>query len=179
MFKCRETRCDDELLRKRRGIEQKKQDIEQAKAQKKIAKETEKDRKKRAVDADAVHKHIIKFDKRQANYEALISKDKDEEKYSAAELKLWCSVRKMKGDGVIPSKAEEVRTYAMMLEDREPLTIKQFLLDLEYCEDLVDSILSGDENGDSDDNGADIVDEGDRDDASTNDGGDIEDDALC
>ena len=67
----------------------------------------------------------------------------------------------------------------MMLEDREPLTIKQFLLDLEYCEDLVDSILSGDENGDSDDNGADIVDEGDRDDASTNDGGDIEDDALC
>ena len=139
----------------------------------------EKDRKKRAGKADAVRKHIVKFDKRQAKYEELVRKAKDEEKYSAAELKIWCSVRKMKGDGVIPSKAEEVRTYAMMLEDREPLTIKQFLLDLEYCEDLVDSILSGDENGDSDDNGADIVDEGDRDDASTNDGGDIEDDALC
>ena len=44
----------------------------------------------------------------------------------------------MKGDGVIPSKAEEVRTYAMMLEDREPLSIKGLPLDLEYGEDLVD-----------------------------------------
>ena len=58
---------------------EKKQDIEEAKAQKKIAKETEKDREKRAGDADAVRKHIVKFDKRQAKYEALISKDKDEE----------------------------------------------------------------------------------------------------
>ena len=31
-----------------------------------------------------------------------------------------------------------------LLEDRELLTIKQFLLDLEYGEDLVDAILSGD-----------------------------------
>ena len=71
------------------------------KAQKKIAKETENDKKKRADAAEAVRKHIVKFDKRQANYEALVSKDKDEDKYSAAELKIWCSVRKMKGDGVI------------------------------------------------------------------------------
>ena len=96
---------------------EKKQDIEEAKAQKKIAKETEKDRKKRAGDANAVRKHIVRFNKRQANYEALVSKDKDEEKYSAAELKIWCSVWKIKGDGVIPSKAEEVRAYAMKLED--------------------------------------------------------------
>ena len=32
-----------------------------------------------------------------------------------------------------------------LLEDREPLTIKQFLLDLEYGKDLVDDILSGDQ----------------------------------
>ena len=31
-----------------------------------------------------------------------------------------------------------------LLEDREPLTIKEFLLDLEYGKDLVDTILSGD-----------------------------------
>jgi hypothetical protein len=48
---------------------------------------------------------------------------------------------------VIPSKAEEVRAYVMMLEDQEPLTIKQFLLDPEYGKDLVDSILSGDKDG--------------------------------
>ena len=64
-----------------------------------------------------MRKHIVKFGKRQANDEALISKEKDEEKYSAAELNIWCSVRKMKGDGVIPSKAEEVRAYATMLKD--------------------------------------------------------------
>ena len=32
-----------------------------------------------------------------------------------------------------------------LVEDREPLTIKQFLLDLEYGKDLVDDILSGDQ----------------------------------
>jgi hypothetical protein len=65
MFKCRETRCYDELLQIRRGIEQKKQDAKEAKMQKKIVKETEKDRRKRAGDADAVRKHIITFNKRQ------------------------------------------------------------------------------------------------------------------
>ena len=57
-----------------------------------------------------------------------------------------------------------------MLEDCEPLTIRQFLLDLEYDEDLVDSIVSGDEEGDSNDNG---IDGGDRGDASIIDGGDM------
>ena len=66
-----------------------------------------------------------------------------------------------------------------MLKDWEPLPVKQLLLDLEYCEDLVDSILSGDEDRDSDGNDADIIDDGDRDDVSTSDDGDIEDDILC
>ena len=57
-----------------------------------------------------------------------------------------------------------------MLEDCEPLTINQLLVDLEYDEDLVDSILSGDKGGHSNGNGADIVGDGDRDDASTSDG---------
>ena len=63
-----------------------------------------------------------------------------------------------------------------MLEDREPLTIKQFLLDLEYGEDLVDYILSGDDDGDRDGNG---IDDGDRENASISDGGDNDDDASC
>ena len=117
MFKCQETRCDDELLRIGRGIQQKKKDIEEAKAQKKIVKKTENDRKKRAGDTDTVRKHIIKFDKRRAKYEALVSKAKDKEKYSAAELEIWCSVRKMKRVGVIPSKAEKVRVYRLMLKN--------------------------------------------------------------
>ena len=77
---------------------------------------------------------------------------------------------------MIPSKADEVRTYATMFEDREPLTIKQFLLDLEYGEDLVDHILSGDDGGDRDSNG---TDDGDRDDASISDCGDNRDGAWC
>ena len=80
---------------------------------------------------------------------------------------------------MIPSKAAEVRAYATMLKDRELLTIKQLLLDLGYVEDLVDSILSGDEDRDSDGDGVDLVDDGDSDDVSTKNSGDIEDDASC
>ena len=59
----------------------------------------------------------------------------------------------------------------MRTADNQPV-----LLDLEYGEDLVDSILSGDgdEDGNSDING---VDDGDRDDASTSDNGDNAEDA--
>ena len=52
---------------------EKKQDIQEAKAQKRIAKEKEKERKKRAGNANTVRKRIIKFDKRQAKYKALVS----------------------------------------------------------------------------------------------------------
>ena len=70
-------------------------------------------------------KHIAKFDKRQARYKTLLSKAKDEEKYSAAKLKIWCSVWKMKGDGVILSKAEEARAHATHLY---LLTVLYFML---------------------------------------------------
>ena len=61
--------------------------------QKKIAKETEKDQKKQAGGAGTVHQHIVKFDKRQEKDEALISKAKEEENYSVAKLKIWCSLQ--------------------------------------------------------------------------------------
>ena len=75
------------------------------------------------------------------------------------------------------SKAEVVRAYASMLEDRESLTIKQLMIDLKYGKNLVDSILSGGkvgvEDGGSGNNG---IDEGDSDDASTSNARDNEDD---
>ena len=57
-------------------------------------KETEKDRKTRAGDIGAVRKHITNFSERQDKYKTLVSKANDEEKYSAAELRVRCSVRK-------------------------------------------------------------------------------------
>ena len=51
-----------------------------------------KDRRQWAGNANAVCKHIAKFNKRQDEYEALVSKAKDKEKHSAAELRIWCSV---------------------------------------------------------------------------------------
>ena len=96
----------------------KKYDIKEANVQKRIMKEAEKNKKKRSGNTNAVRKHIVKVDlKKQAKYEALLSKAKDGEKYTTAKLKIWYSVRKMKGGGVIPSKAEEVRAYAKMLTD--------------------------------------------------------------
>ena len=44
------------------GLSRKKHDIEEAKAQKKMVKEKEKDRKKQAGDTNAVRKYIIQFD---------------------------------------------------------------------------------------------------------------------
>ena len=69
-------------------MSRKEQDIKEAKTQKKIAKEKEKDRKKRRGDNDAARKHIVQFDKRHAKYKALVCKAKDEEKHSAAETKI-------------------------------------------------------------------------------------------
>ena len=81
---------------------------------------------------------------------------------------------------MIPSKAGEVRAYATMLEDREPLTIEQLLLDLKCGDDLVYSIMSGDEDGDEGGgSGGDGVNDGDRDNASISNGGDIEDNTSC
>ena len=47
-----------------------------------------------------------------------------------SDLKTWCSDPKKKKDGLIPSKLDKVVAYAMMLNDLEPLPIKQFLLEL-------------------------------------------------
>jgi hypothetical protein len=66
----------------------------------------ETDRKTRAGGANAVHTYIVHFNKRQANYKPLINKAKDEESYSAFELKICCSIWKKKGDGLIPPKVE-------------------------------------------------------------------------
>ena len=59
------------------------------------------------------------------------------------------------------------------------MIIKQILLDLGYGKDIVDSILSGEEDRDSNGNGVDVVDDEDRGDASTSDDGDTEDDTSC
>ena len=59
------------------------------------------------------------------------------------------------------------------------MVIKQFLVNLEYDKDQVDYIMSWDKVGDSNGNGANIVDDRDRDNESTSDDGDIEDDNLC
>ena len=62
-----------------------------------------------------------------------------------------------------------------MLADQEPLIIKQFLLDLEYDEDPLDSILSGDKERDS---GGNHIDDGDRVSVSISNSGDNKDDDL-
>ena len=80
-------------------------------------------------------------------YRALVEKAKDASSRSATDWKIWCSVRKTKKDGAVPSAADEVRSYAKQMEGREPLTIKQHLLDLDHAEDLVDRAFAGEEEG--------------------------------
>ena len=58
---------------------------------------------------------------------------------------------------MIPSKTEEVKAYTSVLKDKEPLTIKQLLLDVIRPQvwqgsSIVGYILSRDKGGDKDDN---------------------------
>ena len=59
------------------------------------------------------------------------------------------------------------------------MTITQLLVDLKYGEDLLDSILSGDKDGDSNDKSVEVVNDRGRDNVSTSDGRDIEEYASC
>ena len=63
-----------------------------------------------------------------------------------------------------------------MLGECESPTITQFILDLEYNEDLVDRILGTDSDGDRDGNG---IDDRDSDCVSISYGGDTADHAPC
>ena len=68
---------------------------------------------------------------------------------------------------MIPSKVYEARAYTTMLEDQELLTITQLILNLEHNKDLVDSVLSGNKDGEEDGNSNGIgADDRDRDNAS-------------
>ena len=77
---------------------------------------------------------------------------------------------------MILSRTEKTRAYTIMLEDREPLTIKQLLSDLEYGDDLVQSILSRDKDGDSNGNG---INDGDRAGTSASNSRDNKNDSSC
>ena len=88
---------------------------------------------------------------------------------------IWYIVRKKKEDEVILSKIDEVRAYAKMIKDHETVIAKQFLLDLDCIEDLVDSILIGDNEGNRGDNG---INDGNRDNASISDSKDNDNNTL-
>ena len=77
---------------------------------------------------------------------------------------------------MISAKLDEIRAYTMVLEDRELLTIQQFLLNINFGEELVYLVLSWDKDGDRDDNG---IDDGDRDDANFSNSRDNANTALC
>ena len=57
------------------------------------------------------------------------------------DLKIWCDVRRRKSDKGSPSKADAVKAYAEKLKDRDVLSLKDFLMDHGYAEELVDSVL--------------------------------------
>ena len=67
------------------------------------------------------------------------------------------------------------KAHGAILKDHEPLSIMQFLLDLEYGEDLVDSILSWDGAMGRGGNG---INGGDRDGVIISDARDNDNDAL-
>lgn len=151
MFKVRHTRCDDEVLAIRRDMEKKKE----------------------VASAGAIMKAVEKYNAKLKKCEALIAKDKDFSKYNASELKTWCNVRRRKEDGALPSLAKEVKSFASGMAGREPLSLKEHLMELGYVELLVDSILENPEDA-----LAEAGDDGDEDqDQDEDDGGGDGDDA--
>ena len=80
MFKVRHTRCDDEVLKIWRGIEQKKQH----------------------ENTKTMMKHVNKYNTKLANYEDLVKKSKSVSNYNISGYKIWCNIRQKKIDGALP-----------------------------------------------------------------------------
>lgn len=81
VFKCRHTRCTDELVRVCREAEQKKVDAEANETQNKSDKQTQRERRKHADKIDAIRKEVRMFSQRWDKYEAFTEKAKDKSRF--------------------------------------------------------------------------------------------------
>ena len=138
LFKCRHTSLDSEVLELRREAES----------------------RKRSASASAVMKKVELFTGYLDKYDKLLTSGKDSANYNGTELKVWCDVRRKKADGKLPSRKALLITFAQSLQakGREPMSLKEYLVDQGYDEELVTSILDDpvnalvqDDNNDEDD----------------------------
>ena len=61
---------------------------------------------------------------------------------TSIELKLYCSVRRVKSDGPLPSRVADLRLLANRLTNVDPIELKEYIMDQEaFAEDLVNFIL--------------------------------------
>ena len=62
--------------------------------------------------------------------------------FTSIELKLYCSVRRVKSDGPLPSRVADLRLLANRLTNVDPIELEEYIMDREvFAEDLVDSVL--------------------------------------
>ena len=75
------------------------------------------------------------------DYKSLLLLQKKASKFNGTDLKIWCNIRRKKGDGAMPTKVTPLKEFDKKLAGREPLTVKEFLMDQGYAKDLVDSVV--------------------------------------
>ena len=121
MFKVRHVTCNDDVLAIRQEIEG----------------------KKNSEKVTTIMKHVDTFNDRLDKYHELFSESNKKSKSSGAALRVWCNVRRKKGDGTLPILRDDIKAFAKKLEGkgREYLTVREYLIDQGYAERLVDQVL--------------------------------------
>jgi hypothetical protein len=84
------------------------------------------------------------YNKRMEKYVALVVAKKDTPviSFGNTDLALWLKVRKRKKDGAMPTVSDKLKLKYQQLKDKQPLTLKEYLLDEGKDEGLVDALLT-------------------------------------
>ena len=109
--------------------------------------------KDQQLKGDQVLKYIERYNKRLDEYKQLEDNNKQASTYNVNELVTFLKVRKKRSDGGMPATSAKLKELYEAIKDREPLTLREYLLDEGKDGQLVDSLLAKEDSlGDNNNN---------------------------
>ena len=93
--------------------------------------------------AKTLMKHVNDYKMRCEKYEDLMEEKAgaDPSTFKVAPMKIYLNVRKLREDGKMPRNAAPLKALLDKIHDRDPLTLKQYLMDQGKEESIVDELL--------------------------------------
>ena len=90
---------------------------------------------------NAIKKCVDKYNKRLEDYKKILDLYKNDMNFTIAQLSTWVRVRKRKADGKLPTTRLKLLDLYKVFRDREPLTLREYLIDEGKELDMVDGLL--------------------------------------